>query len=178
MAEPDGENREVKNGGDSSRVQSAHDRPDGRPEPPARYRPGEQGPPYVPVNTPAQQASGDDPELRSTHNIILAATVMAIASLFIGGMLLSAAALALSVVGFLKSSRKSLETQGNRQPAWQSLKRRGFYAIVFSVLALALNIVFMALLYPYLVDAMETGDYSYLFGGGQTSSGSASSVWG
>ena len=151
----------------------------GAPEPPASYRPGPSG------QQPLPGGFGQQPneELEKARKMTRAAQIMALVSLLIGGVLLGTVALVTAVIAYRKTSGLVSANQANLPPEIAfALKRSAVAAIVVSVLALALNAIALAMIYPTLVEVMQTGDYGTLFGSGQqaspSTSGSGSSFWG
>ena len=152
-----------------SRTKSAH-----TPEPPARYDANS-----VPPVKPERPIGSDEMlEYRSARNLVTAAQIMALVSLLIGGVVLSAA----SMVVAIAASRKIKQTEPlhENQMLWQALKRASTIAIVMAVLALAANVVALIVIYPMVVDAIQSGEYASLFSGApQTQSPSTNtSTWG
>ena len=101
-------------------------------------------------------------ELESARNLNMAARIVAIVSLFLGGVIASTVAVVLAAVSYRKITtlREHIQDEATNE----ALKRSGIGAIVVSVIALALNAISLALLMPTIVYIVQTGDYSSLFG--------------
>ena len=116
-------------------------------------------------------------KLESARKLILAAQIIAIVSLFIGGVAASTAAVVLAVIGYRQISEI---IQSIDQPEVKAaLKRAGVVALVVSIAALVMNAVALAFLWPEMMQILQTGDYSSLFGGTAPSpSSGTSTTWG
>ena len=136
------------------------------PEPPVSWRPNgaqNQAPRTNDMNLKHQVRIGsvmftidndDAVEFKSARNYNIAAQIVALVSLIIGGVFASTVAL-------------------------MALKRAGMMAIVMSCVALVLNVVSLIILMPMVMQFVQTGDYSALFGNGPLAgSGSTSTTWG
>ena len=159
-----------------------------RPEPPVGWRPnGVQNP--IPSKNPMNQqhqvrigsvvftiGSDDAEEFRSARNLNIAAQIVALVSLIIGGVFASSVALVLAIMSYRKFSGIAEHMQA--EDAIKALKRAGMLAIVMSCVALALNVVSLIVLMPMVMQIVQTGDYSALFGNGVVGSGSTSTTWG
>lgn len=149
----------------------------GAPEPPVRYDANRQPMPVF-VNPGNQSFAAL--EYQKINRLLTAAQIMAPVSLFIGGVLLSGAAVIVSIIARQRSSAMRAQ-ELPEAPLWILLNKRAMVAIVMSLIALAVNVVALVYLYPMMVEMMQTGDYSSLFGGGQASApsgNSGGSVWG
>ena len=149
------------------------------PEPPMRYNPNTQPPPMRP------SGGADSPqEFLSARRMITASQVMAVVSLVIGGVVLGSVAIVFAVMGYRKAVAGQRIHQGDASSediAWGLLKRSATLAIVMCVIALVANVVALALLYPSLLETLQTGDYSSYFGStpsGQEADGQKYSIWG
>ena len=155
------------------------------PEPPLRYLSNGQ-----PLQT--NEDSGPDgrmavnaPNLEFASVLKLAriAQVMALVSLVIGGVLLAAAAMAVAVISYRRAAAlRAVNGCTANALALQALKRVTVIAVVMSILALGVNAIAFAMVYPTIVEMMQTGDYASVFGSEQSASdpstGSGGSFWG
>lgn len=176
-------------------------RPGGEaPEPPPSWRPSktdyeqpyeqssktpqgnDEEPPQAPrLESPTVRlTSNDELLLENARKFISISQICAVVSFFLGGILLSSVAVILAVMGLVKlntfANAHSLE-RGNRA----ALMRSGVIALGMCVLALVFNIVSIVMFYPIIMQGLETGDFSGIFGSGQgssTASDSTSSTWG
>lgn len=98
-------------------------------------------------------------------------------SLIIGGVLLSTASLVCGIIALVmvRSSKTSFDESisANIQ---QTLMRQAIIGIAMCALALAVNAISLAMMMPAVFDAVQSGDYSSVFGGGSASGDSASSA--
>ena len=108
----------------------------------------------------------------------VAAQIVAIVSLFFGGVIASSVAVGLAIASYFKF-RAVAETV-SQEDLKVALRRSGIVAIVMSSLALLLNIVSLVVFMPMLMQVLQTGDYSALFGstGAGSGTGSTNSTWG
>lgn len=139
-----------------------------------------QGSANIPPQNPAPMPPTLPMQLVSARKYVTAAQICAIVSLFIGGILLSSVSVVVAIIAYRKLAdyaRSASIDDLHRK----ILVRPGLIAIAMCVFALALNVVSIIALYPYIEQIMQTGDYSSLFGtgGGQApNAGSATSTWG
>ena len=168
------------------------DADDGRPEPPVRWNPDQahdamaeihQEPPS-PQSTVSGMLGPANVELRgnealefqSARRLVTASQVIALVSLFLGGAVASCIAIVCALVARGKLNRIAQAHDDN--PAMQSaLRRTSTMAIGVACVALAINIVTVILLYPYVMDMVQSGDFG-IFGNASQSTGSGSVTWG
>ncbi|MBR0404291.1 MAG: hypothetical protein IJI68_03670 [Eggerthellaceae bacterium] len=135
--------------------------------------------PKPPSNTPIPFSESDAQLIEMARKYISISQICAVVSLFLGGIVLSTIAVILAFMGLSKinayANRHSLE-----QSARLALRRPGVLALGMCVFALIFNIVSLIVLYPMVMQSLQSGDFSGLFGSGQggASSGSSSSAWG
>lgn len=168
------------------------------PEPPLRwsedassYMQPNEGPSFQ-VQQPAQTAigtgvigktrftlKGEDLTLFKSGRVnLITSIVTAVASLFIGGALLSCVSL---VFAFLTNSKFETlaATRSNEPDAQHALRRSGKIAILVAALALVFNIIALVYLYPIIMDSMQTGSLGSLAGTPSApETGGGSSTWG
>lgn len=159
-----------------------------KPEPPAGWMPqSTQGQPRQ--RPQAQQlravvvgketftvSETDLAEFESARKFCVAAQIVALVSLFIGGVLLSTIAVVLAIIGYRKLA--GVAAKMPEESVRRALRRSGIIAIVLSALALVLNIVSLIVLLPMLGYIAQTGDYSAIFGGSAAPSSGTSTTWG
>ena len=169
------------------------------PEPPPSWKPAKSNPeqlyehsngqnshsgnansqPKPPSNTPVPFSESDAQLLETARKYISISRICAVVSLFLGGIVLSSISVILAFIGLSKinayANRHSLE-----QSARLVLRRPGVLALGMCVFALVFNIVSLIVLYPIVMQSLQSGDFSGLFGSGQggASLGSSSSAWG
>ena len=159
------------------------------PEPPISWRPNgaqNQAPRTNDMNLKHQVRIGsvmfaidndDAVEFKSARNYNIAAQIVALVSLIIGGVFASTVALILAIISYRKFSGIAGHMQD--ESVVKALKRAGMMAIVMSCVALVLNVVSLIILMPMVMQFVQTGDYSALFGNGPLAgSGSTSTTWG
>ena len=159
------------------------------PEPPVNWRPNgtqNQVPQKNETNLQHQVRIGsvmftignaDAVEFKSARNYNIAAQIVALVSLIIGGVFASTVAIVLAIISYRKFSGIAEHMQ--EESVARALKRAGMMAIVMSCVALALNVVSLIVLMPMVMQIVQTGDYGALFGGGSIAgSGSTSTTWG
>lgn len=187
----------------SSRDGSGEQKP---PEPPANWKPDSPNASYgnpgdgAPhgynanqsgnINEPSQDYRWQlNAQFNTARKYVTAAQVCAIVSLFIGGMILSAVAVVLAYVGFRKYSE--LQQAGHiDERSFALVKRSCVIAGVMAAAALVLNVISFIAVYPLVMEYVQTGDMSVLFGGSgaggaggagtgtANGAGSGSSTWG
>ena len=143
------------------------------PEPPTRYDTNK-----TPLLPPQGSPSVDIADFASTRRLVTIAQIMAIVSLLIGGVFLSSAALIMAVVASSRA-KSHLNDSESETVSWQLLKRSAMIAIVVSALALAANIAALMFIYPMVIEALQSGEYSSLISGSTQMPGdSGTSTWG
>lgn len=198
------ENREEQrpsqqDGADSSFEESNTDAgaPPSYPEPPVRWNPEDANTassqnPERPVDTSSSQQDGmggigktrfqlkseEASDFISARRFLFAAQIIAIVSIFFGGMLLSTVALICALVGNGKLNR--IAANRPEQPdVQQALKRSGRMIIAVAAIALVLNFLTVAFLYPWLVQTGQLGDLGSLMGSpGSSGTSTGNSTWG
>ncbi len=123
----------------------------------------------------------DDLLLKTAKSQINVAFVFGPISLFLGGMLLGIVGVILGVLALRKIS--SLEAK--QSPVLtdaQALRRSAYIAMGLCGVAIALNLVSFVVMYPTIVEMINSGQLDYLLPGIGTgsvsNSGSATSTWG
>ena len=117
-------------------------------------------------------------EFSKVRRFVIVSQVLALVSLLIGGVMLSSASLVVALIGNQRAC--TLASQNPDNLTWTALKRSSTIAIILAVGAIALNIIALVVLYPMVVEMLQSGNFE-LFG---TQSGSAfapetgNSTWG
>lgn len=125
------------------------------------------------------ELSGDEiAAFESARRLITISQVAAVVSFIIGGVALSTVALICAAIAYRQLSAIAMAKA--EHPEMQSaLRRVGFMALALSAVALAVNAIALALLYPVVMDAVQSGGFGSVFGGsGHTGGGSGNSTWG
>ena len=132
----------------------------------------------------AQQPGNRQPSENSlsARRYIGASQIMALVSLVFGGVLLSGAAIVTSFVGMRKTRALSSDAPADAASRFEAerLRRAAFVGMAMAIVAFIANAIALVYFYPMFLDAMQSGDYAGMFGGGQSGSGNAGSdsVWG
>ena len=138
-------------------------------------------PPQVgPLANKTIKISHEDKQLLGTaRKYISISQVCAVVSVFIGGVLLSSIAVVFSVLALFKLNTFAASHTLDQQ-ARNAFKRPAYLAVGLSVLVLVFNIVSLILIYPMVMEGLQTGDLSGIFGTGQggSSPGASTSTWG
>ena len=119
--------------------------------------------------------------LRSAQTLMIAASIMGPVSMFFGGVILSGAGLVCGILSFRKIAAL-IKKGGSIGMLATRLRIACIVAIVVTLIALVLNIAAIILVYPLVVEALQTGDYSKLFPNGsvppELKGGGEGSTWG
>ena len=100
-------------------------------------------------------------------------------SIIIGGVLLSTAALVCGIVAFVMVRKMQGAAEGAQSTAIeQALTRQAIIGIAVSALALVMNVASVIMMLPAIMDAVQTGDYSSLLGGGASGSTDSGGAFG
>ena len=123
---------------------------------------------------------GKPPDFERIRKLISISQICAVISLFIGGVVLGAVALAFGIMGYraiISAARHNTLEYNYIKPLRQSC----IIALVMSVCSLTVNIIALVYVYPLVMEALNTGDFATLFGGGAqsgSSTGTGSTTWG
>ena len=132
------------------------------------------------VNMPTSLSNADVQLLETARKFISIAQICAIVSLFLGGVVLSSIAVILSFMGMSKLNAYA-NAHSLDEGARRALRRPGVLAVGMCVFALVFNIMSLIFLYPIVMESLQSGDFTGLFGSGQgsaPSSGAGTSTWG
>lgn len=137
-------------------------------------------PPRPPQGSPQQpQPFGydDGRELKSAQSLVIAASITGPISMLVGGVFLGVVGLVCGILAFRKI--KGLMGKGGAIAFMaRKLRTACIIALVVTAIALVLNIVNVVMVYPLMMEALQTGDYSQLLPGGTESSAGGNSTWG
>lgn len=137
------------------------------------------GPDGRPIGLPPSMPP--EQEFRGIRRFVIASQICALVSLIIGGVPLSAVAIVLGLVARSKANGWASNPQDPNREAWGLLRRSASIAAIMGAVALVLNAISLAMVYPVMMEMLQNGDLGSLMGGsGATggSAGSGSSVWG
>ena len=164
------------------------------PEPPKRWRPDSssqtqgESPDKAPDqkdsiagmmgSTRVELTSSEIAAFESARRLVTVSQIAALVSFIIGGVALSAIALICAVVAYRKLDAIAAGKQDH--PEMQhALRRVGVMALGLSAVALVINIVALVVLYPVIMNSLQSGGFGSLFGGsGQLGAGGGNSTWG
>lgn len=147
------------------------------PEPP--HRPSDQQTPQDPDGNPSPNRQ-EVRDLRTAQNLIMVGSVAGPVSLFFGGVLLSGAGALCAFLGLRKLNVLSKRGTDISMFALR-IRRSAFIALAICGIAFILNAISFAIMYPVVLQAVETGDYGSLIpnaGNGGTGSSGTNSTWG
>lgn len=115
-------------------------------------------------------------ELRSAQTFTMVGTIAGPVSLFIGGVLLSLIGLVCGCIG--RKKYLALEAKGTEVSDWaRRMKKSAKVAIIVSAVAFVLNAVSLFLMWPMLMQLMQSGDVAGIAQNAGTVAG-AGSTWG
>lgn len=100
-------------------------------------------------------------DLKVAQNLVMVASIAGPVSLFIGGVFLATAGLVCAIIAFKKLNALSTRLTDVAVAA-KRLKRSCIIGIVVCSIALVLNAVSAYLMYPAVLEALESGDYGNL----------------
>lgn len=130
--------------------------------------------PQTPGPETPEGGQGQKPEksiekrVRTAQNFILAGSIVGLIAWFAGGLVFGVVGLVLSIVGLRKEQAIEKENPSLKQQL-KYVKNSGIFAIVICVTALIYVAIMLVYLYPYLVEFLETGDFSSLYSAGDVS---------
>ncbi|WP_139653012.1 hypothetical protein [Raoultibacter phocaeensis] len=118
-----------------------------------------------PPQGPQQFNYDDARELKSAQNLVIAASITGPISMIIGGVFLGTIGLICGILAYRKI--KALMGKGGPIGLMAGrLRTACVVALVVTAIALVLNIANMIMIYPLVMEAVQTGDYSKLFPNG------------
>ncbi|MBQ9041938.1 MAG: hypothetical protein IJ111_03905 [Eggerthellaceae bacterium] len=114
---------------------------------------------------------------QSARKYITASQVIAVFSLFFGGVFLSAVAIGFGCVAYGKLNQLAENRYGNPE-LQRTIRRSGMLVIAVAAFALVLNIVALVFLYPMVAETLQGTDLGALTGISPSIGSSGSSTWG
>ncbi|NHM16953.1 hypothetical protein GMI69_09930 [Eggerthellaceae bacterium zg-887] len=117
----------------------------------------------------------DESTLKRARTMILVGNIAGPVSLFVGGILLGSVGLACAAVA-RRNVASIAEREGAFQPTAQMMRRSATIAIVICLVAIAINLVTAIMLFPQVMEAVQSGNFANL-GLGRATSG-ATTTWG
>lgn len=158
----------------------------------SQYQGGQQLPEYWTQYYQHQKSANQfqtDPDylrLKTVRTQITVANICGPVSLLIGGIALSTVGIVSAILAW-RGAKRVVESNSPSAPMANNFRKSALVSIVICCAALVINAFYAAMVMPSLIDAVNTGDYSGLFGdapssdaGTSGSSGSADggSAWG
>lgn len=146
--------------------------------PQAPWGPG--GPGGGSFNPPPQPGFDPEKTFKSIRNFITASQIIALVSLIIGGVLLSTVSIVLALIARSRAQALCSRQNDPNLAGWVALRKSATFAAVMGAVALVLNAIALMTYYPMLLNALQGGDYSSIWGGSApfaAPSGSGSSAW-
>ena len=133
-----------------------------------------QGPsPQLPRDSNPDQNSAQGPhdqsdlrEMNSARTLTTVATIGGPVSLVIGGVALSAVALVCAVLALAKIRSVMAKADSPYRGYATMVRQAAIMGTVISAVALVLNIIGLIAMMPLLMEVIQTGDYSTIFGEG------------
>lgn len=152
------------------------------PEPPSvsenNGKPGVSRGSNAPGNGPGFQPNANDlKDLKTSQTLVMVASIAGPVSLFIGGVLLSTVGLVCAIIGLRKLSVLSGRQTGIAAMALR-FKRSAIIGLVVCGIALILNAISFYLMFPVILDMVESGDYAGLISDTGTGAAGSTSTWG
>lgn len=125
----------------------------------------------------------DDRILKTAHSQINVALVLGPISLFLGGMLLGIVGVILAVLGMRKLDGLIAKSSVYKADA-ERLKKSARIAMIVCAIAITLNFISFVIMYPTIMEMIDSGQLDALLGSsgtmssGSSTGSSASSTWG
>lgn len=140
-------------------------------------------PPQPPQQDHDQHPNDSDVhDLKSAQNLVMVASFAGPISVFLGGILLSGAGLVCGFLGLrtLNELVKKHADHTRLGVAVTKIRRACIVALAICGIALILNVISFAIMYPIVLEALESGNYENLFSATQGSQNAPeeSSTWG
>lgn len=150
------------------------------PEPPSNYNPHD---PIRYGGTMPKKNSTPNGDIDRVRRYLSAAQIMALISLVVGGVILSGVAIIFAVIGYRRTRAFEYESVSNGEISSSMtarLKRMANMSIALSVMAFALNLIALVLLYPMMIEFLQSSGYVSLSEDASLLNGGASgnSTWG
>lgn len=123
------------------------------------------GYPQSPNQAPNLRPNENDVrDLKTTQTLIMVATIAGPVSLFIGGVVLATAGLICAIIALRKLNTLSAKQTDIAAHA-QRFKRACIVGLLGCSVALVLNAISAYIMYPIVLEAIESGDYGTLIPG-------------
>lgn len=151
------------------------DSQNGSPKPPSG--PHNEGPEQMPGMSPSLQPNLlDQKELKKAQRLVMVASIAGPVSLFIGGVFLGTVGLVCGIMAYRKL--KQLAAKRTEVGVFASrLKRSSIIGMCVCGVAIVLNGIYAYIMFPTMLEMLESGDYAGLAGDAGSSAG-PSATWG
>lgn len=103
-------------------------------------------------------------ELNSARTLTTVATIAGPVSFIIGGVALSSVALVCAIIALVKARRVVRKPKSVHGGYANVVRQTAIMGLFISAVALVLNTIGLITMLPILMEAMQTGDYSAIFG--------------
>ena len=145
-------------------------------------------PPHTPFDQPS--ADGGLRQLKSAQTLVTVATIAGPLSLLIGGVVLSGVGVICALMALVKTRRVIAEGVAPGLAVYASrIRRSAVLSAIVCALALTLNAIALASVFPAMIQAIQTGDLSSLYeaydlpqgggvGSGEAAKDPGTSIWG
>ena len=160
----------------SSQKENACSRNEGQGSSSAGFQDLQGNQPNAPQPEMPTLSESETKECLSMRRFSIYAICGAFISFIFGGTLLALISLICGIVCYRKTKAFN-DAHPHLKDYAAGFKKRAIIAIVVPAVALALNILAVAIVMPIILEAAQTGDYSMLLGGGATN-GAVNSTWG
>lgn len=143
---------------------------------PGQWPPGPQAGGMFDGNLPESR------ELRSARSLMTASNIMGPVSIFIGGVVLSLAGVICAVISMSKFKRLASSADAAVSAVAKRLSKAAAVSVSICAVALVVNAISAAIMFPILMDAVESGQMDQILGSGQYAAqpdaNQPSEVWG
>lgn len=169
---------------ESSRSEPASGKGNGEPPKPPYWSAGGPGqwPPEPQANGSFDGNRPESRELRSARSLMTASNIMGPVSIFIGGVVLSLAGVICAVISMLKLKRLASSADAVVSTVAKRLSKAAAVSVSICAVALVVNAISAAIMFPILMDAVESGQMDQILGSGQYAAqpdaNQPSEVWG
>ena len=124
-------------------------------------------------------------KIADARRVTNGAIIMAIISLFLGGVILSCISIVFAVLGYFRM-KSVIEELAEDPIIVKTLRRSSIVGLIIAVVAFVLNFASMMYIMPQVIQAIQTNDYTALFGSNNwlnlgnagTGTSTGTSTWG
>ncbi len=127
------------------------------------------------------QCEYNEKRLKSARNLAIAGCIAGPTSLILGGVLLGAIGMACAIIAFRRLGKLS-HIKGEIGQTASKLRKTCITAITVTGIALAINIAYVIIMLPTIIEIAQSGDYSILYSDvtsvTESAASSTDSIWG